>query len=110
LRLEAAFWLACPSRIAVGLPQLILKVFQPLLQLINLLLFGVDFRGLVIDILAGVLFGQRFLWVWVVFHLGLLQFALQDIEFLLSPANLIVLVLEPLSPGGFAVRIVGFGA
>src|SRR5882762_11357734 len=99
------YLLARPPGIAVRLPQLVFEGIQPLPQVGNFLLLGVDFRRLVVDVSPGVLLGHGFLWVRIVLQLRFFQFALQNVEFLLGLRNLIVLLLKPLSPGRFAVLV-----
>src|SRR5580704_1669147 len=76
--------LSCPAGIAAGLAQIIFHVGNVLLHLRDLLFLRGNLGVLVSDVLAAVLLAQGLLWVVVILDLGLLRFALQNVEFLLG--------------------------
>ena len=89
---------AGPSRVAAGLLQLVFHIGELLLKLGNLLLFRVNFGLRIVDVLAGVLLLHGFLRVGIILNLGLLQFALQHVEFCLRLGDLCPLIGEALAP------------
>ena len=94
-----------PARIAAGLAQVGFHVIQTLLQLRNFLLLGVYLRHQGIDVRASVLLHHGFLRVWVILDERLFLLALQDVQLFFCFGDLVVLLLESLSPSLLAVRI-----
>ncbi len=96
---RGGLWLfAGPAGVAAGFAKIVFHIAELLLQVRDFFLLGSNFGSFVVDVLAGVLLGERFLRIVVVLKLLLVFFALQDIEFFFGTSDFVTLSGETLAP------------